>query len=145
MEWEPVYLSIYKCQVDEEGNREIEEISTTSVSEGFDSSPIDFLGTLIQNMTLKRASLGRESSCRSYQFSSNERGGKDARLMDELLHSVSASSFASHAEVVASKYAASPKAREGILFILNANVTYKTVLSPSLFIFIINFTTHTIK
>jgi hypothetical protein len=134
MEWEPVYLSIFRCVVDEEGNREVQEVSTSSSSQGFEEPLARFLGTLVNAMSLRRSSLGRDSACRSYQFGSNSRGEEDSRLMDQLLHCVSSSSFSSHAQVVASKYAQSPKAREGILFILNANVTYKKVLSPSLFV-----------
>ena len=134
MDWEPVYLSVYKCDVDEDGNRSINELSTVGQSEIVDESILDFLGPLVTSVSQRRGSLGRDAACRAYQFGSSARGEEDARLLDQLLHCVSKSSFSSHSEIVASKYAKSSKARGGVLFILNANVTYKKVLSPSLFI-----------
>jgi len=134
MDWEPVYLSIYRCEVDEDGNRSVEELSTVGQAEGFEETIIEFLGPLVSSVSQRRVSLGRDAACRSYQFGTSIRGEEDSKLMDQLLHCVSKSSFASHAEIIASKYAQSAKARGGILFILNANITYKKVLSPSLFL-----------
>ncbi|MBL4621000.1 MAG: DUF3900 domain-containing protein, partial [Immundisolibacteraceae bacterium] len=57
------------------------------------------------------------------------------------LTAVSKSIFRSHAKIVANQYALTPKARDGLLFVINANAEQNKVLTPNVFIFKVDYST----
>ncbi len=135
MEWEPVYLSLFRCEnLGEAHEKNIQEVLST---DRFDEEgPLgEFIRGLIASMLKKKASLVPQASCRAFQFAQDSEGDSDRRLCDQLLHAVSLSAFSSHAQILATKYAKSPRAREGLLFVFNSNLVLSKSLSPVLSVF----------
>ncbi|MBW7877228.1 MAG: DUF3900 domain-containing protein [Candidatus Cloacimonetes bacterium] len=140
MEWELVYLSIYRFyQDDEDKRRTMEEIATLSANDSYeDRFPFlqEYLSDMIRQAKGKKASLSPSASCRAWRFRiEDEAGQEDKNLCDALLGSVSKSTFQNHAQILAQRYTRIPKSRNGLLFVLNANTMQGKNLAPSLLIF----------
>jgi hypothetical protein len=129
--WELVYLSVFRCFSAEDSNvKEIEEmVCLTEFSEEHDEL-MEFLGGLISQSIKKKESLSPNASCRCFQFADSDKGQSDARICDELLNAVSKGVFQSHASLLANQYLKTPKSRDGILFVINANVSTKKARMP---------------
>jgi hypothetical protein len=133
--WDLVYLSIFHCFTNESGTKDMVELAGLSSIGPDEESMADFLGDLIRACLGKKASLSPSASCRAYQFADSSKGQDDKTICDQLLNAVSHNVFRSHAEIIAAKYIKTPKVRDGILFVLNANVTTKKQTFPSMFVF----------
>ncbi|MCJ8346523.1 DUF3900 domain-containing protein, partial [bacterium] len=142
MNWELVYMSVFRCVSDENSAKKIiEEIGEVSEI-GIDEENLsNFIGDLIMQAVGKKASLSSSASCRAYQFVEDSKGETDQAICDSLLTAVSKSIFRSHAKIVADQYAITPKARDGLLFILNANAEQNKTLTPNVFILKVDYST----
>jgi hypothetical protein len=135
MEWEPVYLSLFRCENHGESHeKKIQDVLSTDFFEE-DNALGGFIEGLVSSMVKKKASLVPQALCRAFQFAEDSEGESDRRICDQLLHAVSLSAFSSHAQILATKYAKSPRAREGLFFVLNANVVLSKSMSPVLAVF----------
>tara|TARA_Y100000589_G_scaffold79190_1_gene72869 strand:+ start:94 stop:1185 length:1092 start_codon:yes stop_codon:yes gene_type:complete len=135
MDWELVYLSMFRCVVHDNGEKEAIEIASHQELETSQESLHNFLESMLKQIKSKRPSLAPTASCRAFKFHDEEVGKEDQKVVDQLLNAVSISSFESHARILATKYIQSPKSRQGILFIVTANTAIKKNLSPGLFVF----------
>lgn len=133
--WEMVYMSVFRCVSDENSSKKIiEEIGEVSEIGIDEESFSDFIGDLIMQAVSKKASLSPIASCRTYQFLEDSKGKTDQSICNSLLTAVSQSHFRTHAKIVADQYTSTPKARDGLLFILNANYEQNKTLTPNVFI-----------
>lgn len=142
MNWELVYMSVFRCVSDENSAKKIiEEIGEVSEIGIDEESLSDFIGDLIMQAVGKKASLSPSASCRAYQFLDDSKGETDQSICDSLLTAVAKSSFQSHAKIVADQYAFTPKARDGLLFIINANAEQNKTLTPNVFVLKVDYST----
>ena len=134
MDWELVYISAFQCEDNPSGEKEATELFSSSVLEEDQEEMGDFLQELIKKLKAKKPSLSPSASCRAFQFHEDVLGSDDKKLCEQLLGAVSLPVFRNHAQLIATKYVRSAKARSGILFVINANTTTKKNMSPGLFV-----------
>ncbi len=136
MDWELSYLSVFKVVASSDGRRrDVEEVGSWSVlAEESELYLQEFLEDMVRQAQGKKASLSPAGACRAWNFKTDESGREDRLLMDELLNAISRTSFHSHATLMAERYSRTPKARDGLLFVLNANLPVNKHLSPCILI-----------
>ena len=135
MDWELVYLSMFHCVIHENGDKEAIELASYQEIGSVEENLQSFVGSMLKQIKSKKASLTPTAACRAFQFDDNDLGKEDRKILDQLLNAVSLTSFEAHSRIVATKYIQSPKARQGILFVVTANTQLKKNMSPGLFVF----------
>lgn len=135
MDWELVYLSMFHCVIHENGDKEAIEIASHQELGAVEESLQKFIESLLKQIKSKKPSLAPTATCRAFKFDDGELGQADRKVLDQLLNAVSITNFEAHARIVATKYIQSPKARQGILFVITANTQIKKNMSPGLFVF----------
>ena len=108
MDWELVYLSMFRCVVHENGDKEAIEIASHQELGTSDESLQLFLESMHKQIKAKRPSLAPTASCRAFKFQDEEIGKADQKIVDQLLNAVSISSFEAHARILAHKIYSEP-------------------------------------
>jgi hypothetical protein len=135
LDWELAYLSVYRCaSLENSEGRSVTEIFSCESSSSIGEPFYRFLTALLSKTLSKKPSLTPGAPCRVFRFQSVSSGEQDSKICDELLHAVSLSGFRSQSALLAHKYIRTPKSRDGVLFVVNANVQAKKVRMPALFV-----------
>lgn len=135
LDWELAFLSVYGCSSHEvDGNRHVVEIFSCDQASALENSFLRFLTVLLSKSLSRKPTLAPNAPCRVFRFLSSSTGDQDSKICDELLNAVSMTSFCAQSALLAHKYIRTPKSRDGVLFVVNANIVHKKNRLPALFI-----------
>lgn len=136
MNWNCVYIEIFEIFEIESGKKDFKSIFVNAGIDPEEHGSIEWmLGSLVIQMRGKKPSLSPTGACKVYEFSDDELGFEDHKIAEHLLHSTSLEYFRGFSKVAAGKYVHSPKARQGWLIVMNANLEIKKNLAPQVLIF----------
>lgn len=135
MNWELVYMVMYLITQDEDSAKKTVVPMGTVHEIGIDEESLsDFVGDLIIQAVGKKASLSPNAKSKAFVFTDDENGESHQKICDNLLTAVSRDSFKEQADKVAENYINTPKARDGVLFVINCNAEQNKTLTPNVLI-----------
>lgn len=136
MNWNCVYIEIFEIFELESGKKDFKSIFANDGLDPEEHGSIQgMLERLVFQMRGKKPSLSPTGACKVYEFSEDDLGFEDHKIAEHLLHSTRLEYFRGFSKVTAGKYVHSPKARQGWLIVMNANVEIRKNLAPQVLIF----------
>lgn len=119
-DWKLTHLVACRCINVDNGpdgkpQRAVDHLLSTKAFKA-EQEPLELLlDALLLNSWNRRADIGDTSPCRAYAFKDDDRGQEDMGLLSEMVSAIGLKDFEERALLISERYAATARAREGVL------------------------------